>query len=130
MCQEKLNAVDESVIKAVGLFGGGVARSRNVCGALLGATAAVSSMYSRGNLEEKEDPRMWELGAKVVKKFEEMTAAHGGIRCEDIARVDFSDPDAVKQFRADPESRRKYCFQAVGGMAQLVGELIDGGTSK
>lgn len=130
MCQEKRNAVDESVIRAVGLYGGGVARSRNVCGALLGAAAAISSMYSRGNLDEKEDPRLWELGAKLVKKFEELTEAHGGIRCQDIARVDFSDPDAVRQFRADPESRRKYCFQAVGGMARFAGELIDGETSK
>jgi C_GCAxxG_C_C family probable redox protein len=123
--QEKLGSVDPSVIKAVGLFGGGVAKSGYVCGALLGGITALSCMYSRGTLDEKENPVMWEAGGRLVRKFEELTAPHGGIRCLDIARVDWKDPVAVKEFRTNPESRRRICTQLVGDVAQALGELID-----
>ena len=130
MGQEKLGAVDEAVIKAMGLFGGGVSSSGRTCGALLGAIAVISCMYSRGNLTEKENPVMWKLGSKLVKKFEELTEQHGGVNCQDIARVDWRDPQAVKEFRADPESRRKFCAQLVGDISQVLGEIIEEETSK
>jgi C_GCAxxG_C_C family probable redox protein len=123
--QEKLDVVNEPVVKAAGLFGGGVARSGNTCGALLGAVAALSSKYGRGNLEEKEDPVMGVLGDMLVSRFEELTAPHGGVRCLDIARVDWKDPLAVREFRNNPESRRKLCAQLVGDTAYALGELID-----
>lgn len=125
MGQEKLDMVDESAIKAVGLFGGGVARSGQTCGALLGAIASLSCRYSRGTLDEKENPIMWEVGGRFVRKFEELTEQHGGIRCQDIARVDWKDPVAVKEFRTNPESRRKICAQLVGDVAQALGELME-----
>lgn len=125
MGQEKLNLVDESVIKAVGLLGGGVAGSGYTCGALLGAVAALSSVYSRGTLEEQENPVMWAVGGRMVKRFEEITGQHGGIRCLDIARVDWQDPLAVKDFITNPESRRRICLQVVGDTAYAMGELIE-----
>ena len=127
---EKLGCVDESVVKAMGLFGGGISSTGRVCGALIGAVAVVSCMYSRGNLNEKENPRMWRLGQKLTRKFEELTASYGGVDCRDIARVDWGDKEAAKQFHTDPESRRKICLELVGEMAKVVGELIEEETAK
>ena len=129
MGQEKLDAVDDAAIKAVGLFGGGIAHSGNTCGALLGAIATISSMYSRGSLEEKESPVMWDVGDRFIAEFTALTAEHGGIRCMDIARVDFKDPEAVRQFRTSPDSRRRICADVVGKTAQALGELIERQTS-
>ena len=70
--------IDEEVVKAVGAFGGGIASSGNVCGTLLGGITLISSMYSRGNLEEKENPRIWGLSHKFMKKFNELTEKFGG----------------------------------------------------
>lgn len=125
MGQAKLGGVDESVIKAVGLFGGGVAGSGYTCGALLGAVTAISCVYSRGTLDGQENPVMWELGGRMVSKFEELTSHHGGIRCQDIARVNWRDPSAVSEYYTSPDSRRKICIQLVGDIAQALGELID-----
>jgi C_GCAxxG_C_C family probable redox protein len=124
--QEKLNKVNEEVIKAVGLFGGGIACSGYTCGALLGGIASLSSVYSRGNLDEKESPVMREMGGRLVRKFEELTAPHGGIRCQDIARVDWTDPVSINEFRTSPDGRRSICLALVGDIAQALGELIDG----
>jgi C_GCAxxG_C_C family probable redox protein len=122
--QETLHMRNEAVLKAVGMYGGGVAASGNICGALLGEIAALASVYSRGNLDEKEDPNMRKTGAEFLARFEELTTQFGGIRCADIARVDWKDPDAVKEFRNNPESRRKYCHQVVGDTAATLGEFL------
>ncbi len=125
MGQEKVNMVNESVIKALGAFGGGVGSTGRVCGALLGGVALISSIYSRGNLDEQEDPRMWKLSYKLTKIFEDLTQPYGGINCRDIARVDWSDSEATKDFYENPDSRKKICIRLVGDVACALGELLD-----
>jgi C_GCAxxG_C_C family probable redox protein len=125
VCQEKLNMKDESAVKAVGAFGGGIAGSGSVCGVLLGGIAMISSMYSRGNLDEKENPRMWALSNKFLKKFEELAEPYDGMNCRDIAAVDWKDRGAVKEFYSNPDSNRKKCIKLVGEAAYILGELLE-----
>ena len=117
--------VDESAVKAVGAFGGGIASSGSVCGILLGGVAMISSMYSRGNLDEKENPRIWTLSSKFLKKFEELTEGYGSTNCRDIAQVDWKNRDAVKEYYSNPESSRKICIRLVGDAAFILGELLE-----
>jgi C_GCAxxG_C_C family probable redox protein len=123
--QEKINRIDESAVKAVGAFGGGIASSGSVCGILLGGIALISSIYSRGNLDEKENPRIWALSSKFLKKFEEMTEPYGTMDCRDIAGVDWKNRDAVKEYYKNPESNRKICIKLVGEAAAILGELLE-----
>lgn len=123
--QEKMNIEDKAAVKAVGAYGGGIAASGNVCGTLLGGIAAISSVYSRGSLEEKEDPRMWAVSKKFIREFEKLTESCGGINCCDIARVDWSDRDAVKEYYSDPESSRKTCIKLVGDAACALGKILE-----
>ena len=123
--QEKLDMVDESIIKAMGAFGGGIASTGNVCGILLGGVALISSIYSRGNLNEKEDPRMWRLSQKFTRKFEKLSKEFGDIKCQEIARVNWKDRDAVKEFRLNPESRRRFCIELLGDAAYVLGEILE-----
>lgn len=123
--QEKMNTKNEAVIKAMGALGGGIAGSGRVCGALLGGVAFISSLYSRGNLEEKENPRMWRLGAALNKKFEELTSPFGGVNCADIAGVDWSDRDQVKAFYSNSTGRLQHCLQLVEDTAVALGEILD-----
>ncbi|WP_306548851.1 C-GCAxxG-C-C family protein [Desulfobulbus sp.] len=122
---EKLGVNDPSVIKALGAFGGGIGGTGNICGALVGAVSVIGSLYSRSSLEEKENPRMWAATKAVMKQFEELTAAHGGINCCQIARVDWMDRDQVKDFYGNPESRRQHCITVVGETARALGELLE-----
>jgi C_GCAxxG_C_C family probable redox protein len=123
--QEKMNTKNEALIKAVGALGGGIAGSGRVCGALLGGVAFISSLYSRGNLEEKEHPEMWRLSRKLNKKFEELAKPFGGINCSDIARVNWPDKEQTKEFYNNPDSRRSYCLQLVEDTALALGEILD-----
>jgi C_GCAxxG_C_C family probable redox protein len=125
VCQEKTNMVDESAVRAVGAYGGGIASSGNVCGILLGGVAMISSLYSRGNLDEKENPRMWGLSKKFLQKFEELTEPYGGMDCRDIAGIDWKNRDAAKEYYSNPESSRKICIKLVGEAASILGELLE-----
>jgi C_GCAxxG_C_C family probable redox protein len=125
VCQEKTDMVDESAVKAVGAFGGGIASSGSVCGILLGGVAMVSSMYSRGNLDEKENPRIWALSSKFLKKFEELTESYGSMDCRDIAGVDWKNRDEVKEYYSNPDSKRRICIKLVGDAAFILGELLE-----
>lgn len=120
-----MGCVDEKVIKAMGAFGGGIASTGRVCGALLGGIAFISSLYSRGRVDEQDDPRMWRLSYKLAKKFEELTREHGGINCRDIARLDWKDKEATRNFYENPDSRRQYCIRLVGDTAYALGEILD-----
>jgi C_GCAxxG_C_C family probable redox protein len=123
--QEKLNKVNEEVLKALGAFGGGIASTGRVCGALLGGVAFLSSLYSRGNLEEKEDPNMWRLSHKLAKKFEGFTKEFGSVNCSDIARVNWADKEQVKIFYNQPDSRHQYCVKVVEDTAFALGEILE-----
>jgi C_GCAxxG_C_C family probable redox protein len=123
--QEKIGCVNEDVIKAFGAFGGGFAGTGKTCGILAGGMAVLSTIYSRGNLEDKENPKMWHAGQKLVRKFEELTVSHGGVDCQDIAQVDWTDRDAARDYYKSQDGRRQICFTLIGDFAYAVGELLD-----
>jgi C_GCAxxG_C_C family probable redox protein len=123
--QEKIGEIDENAVKALGAFGGGIASSGNVCGVLIGGIAAISSIYSRGNLDEKENPRLWSASSKFLKKFEELTSSFGSMNCRDIAQVDWKNKLEVKNYYINPMSSRKVCIKLVGDAAYALGELIE-----
>ncbi len=122
---EKINKYDENVIKAVGALGGGIAGSGSVCGILTGAVVAVSALHGRGNLTEKENPRMWGASHKLVSEFEALCKEYGGQNCSDIARVDWSKPGQVRAFYINPLSTRKDCIRLVGEMAFTLGTILE-----
>ncbi len=126
-----MNIRNESLIKAMGGLGGGIAAdSRGICGALLGGVAFISSLYGRGNPDEKEQSRLWRLRQKLAEKFEDLTKEYGGIYCSNIARVNFLDREQVKAFRKNPDSRRQHCVRVVEETAVALGEILDEAESK
>ncbi len=125
MGQQKLGVSNPEVIKAVGLFGGGIAGTGDVCGAMLGGIACISEQCSRGDLSEEESPRMFKLGHMLDKAFTEITQEFGGKDCAHIARVDWLDSEQVAEFYKGADSRRKYCQEVVGETARVLGEIIE-----
>lgn len=123
--QEKLGIDQPEVLKAIGLFGGGITGSGKTCGALSGSIGLISSVYSKSRPEDKEPPLMWKLGHKLDDKFVEMTEQHGGPNCSDIARVKWQDKESVREFYKNPASRRQICLQLVQDLATFLGQVIE-----
>ena len=68
---------------------------------------------------------MWSVSSKFLKRFEELTAPLGGMKCCEIAKVDWKDKAAVKNYYGNPFSSRKICIKLVGDAAFELGELIE-----
>lgn len=128
--QEMMGMDAPDVIRAMGAFGGGIASQGSVCGCLTGGIAMISQIYSRSTPEEKESPKMWTDSYKLVKRFKELTKECGGINCRDIARVDWSNKEEVKEYYNDPNSRRQLCIKLVGESAQALGGLLQAEKNK
>ncbi len=122
---EKIGEKDTTAIKAVGAFGGGIAGSGSTCGTLLGAVASISALYSRGTIDEKENPRMWSCGKKLIAEFEKLTESFAGSNCRDITGIDWTDHGAVKEYYSNPESSRKRCVELVGEFAYILGTILE-----
>ena len=123
-----MNTNNPDLIKSVGIFGGGIAGTGDLCGAVLGGMAFISSQYSRGTLEEKEDPRMFKVGHMLDDAFAEITCEFGGKDRSQIARVDWQDRGQVTAFLAARDSSRKYCRPVLGETARALGVIMENAT--
>ncbi len=83
--QETFGVVDQNVFMAATSLAGGVARSGEACGALLGALMFVGMLHGRRRLErtsESEDySKCMDLAIKIYDEFKQ---TYGSVRCKDI----------------------------------------------
>ncbi len=115
----------KEVIRALSPFGGGLGSTGQVCGALPGGLAVLGLLMGKDEPSKKDHKLMWKLSYKLVKGFDEITKKYGGNSCKDIARIDWKDIKAVKDYYKNPESRRKECLYVIGETAKFLGELIE-----
>ena len=122
--QEKLGKGNDDVIRAMGAFGGGLGGNGEVCGALAGGVAVMGLRYSRGNRDEKENPKMWADTRELVRRFrDEIVQMNGTILCHDISQVDWSNREQVKAFYQGDTVKK--CIRIVGETALLIGEMLE-----
>jgi len=122
--QEKLEKVNDDVIRAMGAFGGGLGGNGEVCGALAGGLAVLGLRYSRAASGEKENPKMWADTRELAQRFRDEIVNQGGtINCRDICGVDWKDREQTKAFYQG--DKVKTCIRIVGETAMLVGEMLE-----
>ena len=68
---------------------------------------------------------MWGVSHKLIKKFNQLTEPYGGRNCRDIARINWSNLDEVKNYYSNPDSSRKECVKLVGDLAYALGVLLE-----
>jgi len=116
------------VLKAVLPLSGGIAQTRNTCGALLGGLMAIGMVCFPGKLEDAtmEDIRAaMTLGRQYYRRFEKEV---GNVRCFDIREVglgrcfDTADPDEYDKFVK--AGAYDFCGRVCGKAARLAAESI------
>jgi C_GCAxxG_C_C family probable redox protein len=112
---------DEAALRMMGGFGGGIGGQGSVCGAIIGAVAALSFNRGKGTVEGKEDPSLFPLCAELYQRFgTEIETSH---LCGDITGTDFTKPEEVKAYMNSPEKIGR-CVRLVGKTAALVKEML------
>ncbi len=108
----------------MGAFGGGLAGTGEVCGAVVGGIAVFGLIFSRGNVKEKEDPRMWSQSKTFLDRFRK-EISEGKLLCREIAHVDWDDDAQVANYYRKGSERQLDCRRLVGNTARLLGEMIE-----
>jgi C_GCAxxG_C_C family probable redox protein len=113
---------DESLIKAMDPFGGGLGSQGEVCGAIIGGLSVIGLMFGRSRPDGEKDRRMRQYSDMFMDRFKN-EAANGKILCRDIAQCDWRDPDQLKRFLES--GKRKECEILTGKTAQIIGEIVE-----
>jgi C_GCAxxG_C_C family probable redox protein len=81
-------------------FGGGIARTGNICGAVAGAIMVIGMKY--GKTTSEDDAARERTYALVQQFIRDYTAKNGSISCPDLLGYDMADP---VQFREAQEKK-------------------------
>jgi C_GCAxxG_C_C family probable redox protein len=112
-----LGKVDsDTCLRIASAFGGGIARTGNVCGALTGALMALGLKYGGGGYSAQE--RVNEVAGKL---FHEFKAHHGSIICRELINHDLLTAEDVKQ--AFKTGAFKNCPKFVEDVSMLLEKL-------
>jgi len=119
-------ASTDLVLKAALPLSGGIAQTRNTCGALLGGLMGIGMVFFAGKLEDaeaKDIQAVMALGRRYYRRFEKEI---GNVRCFDIRQVglgrSFSDPDQYEAFVK--AGGYDLCASVCGKAARLAAEFI------
>jgi C_GCAxxG_C_C family probable redox protein len=114
----------EDLLWATTALHGGIAGQREAtCGAVSGGVVYLGLRHRvpMANKEQAEQARLLirEHARQVVRSF---TKEYGSIICCDVLGIDFSDPEAVQQFRESGRQREK-CDSYVKFVIEKLYEL-------
>jgi len=133
--QTHLGLESSAVIKAATALGGGVGRTGEVCGALLGGLMAIGLVYASDRLDDaRTSPAYQETTTRAMKLTDRFRKEFGGLRCRDVHRglfgrhYDLRNPEDVQEFRKSDYTKCEdvVCRNAARLAAEVILELCEG----
>jgi C_GCAxxG_C_C family probable redox protein len=119
VCQEK-GIENELVPRIATVFGGGMARTGEVCGPVVGALMCIGIKHGREE-PTQSDAEGYALTQQFLCRFRDEM---GSIQCRELTGKDLSTPDGLQEYRSSDVPLR-VCLPAVGLAYRLVLELVE-----
>ena len=127
--QSNFHLKDGGIIQAATSLGGGVARTGEACGALLGGLMGIGLIYASDELDDSRTSHAYQETMEKAKRFSDMFKKEfGALRCHDVQInlfgrcYDLTNPIMIQKFR---ESDHIKCEDIVARKAaQLAAEVI------
>lgn len=111
----------ETALKISSAFGGGIGRTGDVCGAVIGALMAIGLEYGRTKPNDDEaKEKTYRLSQEFMEKFRER---NDSIVCRDLLGVDISAPDGRERIE-ELGLEEKVCRKAVRDAAEILEEIL------
>jgi C_GCAxxG_C_C family probable redox protein len=118
VCQQ-LGIENELIPRIATPFAGGMARTGEVCGAVVGALMCIGIKHGRDEVGQPED-KAHELSGEFLRRFRDEM---GSLNCRELTGIDLSTPEGLAQFRAS-DVPVKVCLRAVGFTYETVLGLL------
>ncbi len=103
-------------------FGGGVARKRQVCGAVSGAVMVLSLVQGYSEAENTEQKQ--KLYAEIRKVLDEFEQETGSIVCKELLGLKEKESSPVPEARSKEYYRKRPCAELVYLSAKCVEEYL------
>jgi len=118
VCQQ-LGIKNDLIPRIATPFAGGMARSGEVCGAVVGALMCIGVKHGRDEVGQSDDKAQG-LSGEFLRRFRDEM---GSIQCRELTGIDLSTPEGLAQFRSS-DVPVKVCLPAAGLAYRLVLELL------
>ncbi len=106
-------------------FGGGVARLREVCGAVSGMTFVINAIY--GYSTPEKGPAKIEFYEKIQGLAKEFEERNGSIVCRELLGLDVKHDTPEASPRTEEFYKKRPCVELVGDAAEILENYL--GTS-
>lgn len=114
---EELGLDLKTALKLSTTFGGGIARSGQICGAVTGALMVISLKHGRVSLEDTESKdHTYQLSESLMTRF---TQKFGSTQCRSLLDSDISSEDGLQQAK-DQELFSKLCPQYIRQVMEFL----------
>ncbi|HVI95502.1 MAG TPA: C-GCAxxG-C-C family protein [Anaeromyxobacter sp.] len=119
------HGLDEpTALKVACAYGGGIARSGEMCGAVSGALMVIGLAHGKASLaDDSAKERTYALTREFWKRFREQQRS---LVCKELIGVDIGTPSGAKM-AAESGVFREKCPGLVRCAAQILEELLAGG---
>jgi len=118
VCQE-LGLKNELIPRIATPFAGGMARTGEVCGAVVGGLMCIGVKHGRDEVGQSDDKAQG-LGGEFLRAFREEM---GSLYCRELTGMDLSTPEGLAQFRSSDVPVR-VCLRATGFAYEMVLGLL------
>lgn len=121
---EEIGLDFEKAVKLSSGFGGGIGRTRNICGAVTGMLMAADMLYGYSNpkaINEKKET--YQMIQHLIKQFENQ---NGSIICKELLGISCKttdDPNPEK--RTQEYYKKRPCVLLVSNAAQILDDYIE-----
>ena len=114
----------ETALKASALFGGGIARSGETCGAVTGALMVVGLALGRANVEDKK--ALEEANRAAALFMEKFKQRNFTVRCKELLGCEVGTTEGMK-FLKENNLREQLCSHFVKDAAEILEEILSSG---
>jgi C_GCAxxG_C_C family probable redox protein len=111
----------DAALRIAGLFGGGIGRSGETCGAVTGALMVLGLKYSYidpADAQAKE--QAYAQAQEFLRRFQ---ARHGTVMCKHLIGYDVSTPEGLQQAR-EQKVFHSICPAFVGSAVEIVEQML------
>ena len=112
----------ETALKITSSFGGGMARLREVCGAVSGMFMVAGMKY--GYTDPKDNLSKAEHYKRIQELAEQFREKNGSLVCRDLLGLSVQSESYIPEKRTDEYYKKRPCAELVGDAAEIMYEYI------
>jgi C_GCAxxG_C_C family probable redox protein len=118
----RFGLAEDVALRIASPFGGGVARTGHLCGAVTGALMALGLKFGTTRTGDKEGKeRLYILAGEFMARFRER---HGSLFCRELLGCDLGTPEG-RQEAHDKRLVEELCTRLVADATEISAEIIE-----